>query len=143
MVGTIRSGRAEALSLMHFLQRFTQLLTGWVLPRPLLVLVLALALAVASILVTVSQLDFQTDQLELISPDHPLVALSDRLQPFKFGGKTTFTIVVHSPWPERSVAFLNALAARVEQDTDHFQDFFYRVDPELVKQWVFLYLDKD
>ncbi len=30
---------------MHFLQRFVQLLTGWVLPRPVLVLVLAVALA--------------------------------------------------------------------------------------------------
>jgi len=128
---------------MHFLQRFVQLLTGWVLPRPLLVLVLAVALAAVSVAVTISRLDFQTDQLELISPDHPLVALTDRLQPFVFGGKTTFTIVVQSLWPERSVAFLNALAARVERDTDHFQDFFYRVDPELVKQWAFLYLDKD
>jgi len=30
---------------MHFLQRFVQLMTGWVLPRPVLVLVLAVALA--------------------------------------------------------------------------------------------------
>lgn len=128
---------------MTFLQRLVQMLTAWVLPRPLLVLILALALAVASVVVTVSRIGFQTDQLELISPNHPQVLLSDRLQPFTFGGKMTFTIVVHSPSPEQSVAFMNALAERVERDSLHFQNFFYRVDPDLVKRWAFLYLNKE
>jgi uncharacterized protein len=128
---------------MNFLQRFVQMLTAWVLPRPLLVVILAFALAVLSVVVTVTGIDFQTDQLELISPNHPLVLLSDRLQPFNFGGKTTFTIVVHSPSPERSVSFMNALADRVKSDTVHFESFFHRVDPDLVKRWAFLYLDKN
>jgi hypothetical protein len=128
---------------MNFLLRLVQTLAAWVLPRPLLILGLAFALALASLTVTISRIDFQTDQLELISPNHPLIATADKLQAFNFGGKTNFTIVVHGPTPERAVAFLNSLAARVEKDEAHFQEFFYRVDPNLVKRWAFLYLDKE
>ena len=128
---------------MILLLRLVQTLTAWVLPRPLLVLGLAFLLALGSLALTASRLDFKTDQLELISPNHHLVAVSDKLGAFNFGGKTSFTIVVQSPTPEQAIAFLDALSARVAQDGAHFQDFFYRVDPSLVKRWAFLYLDRE
>jgi uncharacterized protein len=127
---------------MRLLLRFVQTLTAWVLPRPLLILGLALLLAVGSLALTANRLDFKTDQLELISPNHPLVGISDKLGEFNFGGKTSFTIVVQSPTPEQAVGFLDALSVRIAQDGAHFQDFFYRVDPNLVKRWAFLYLDR-
>jgi uncharacterized protein len=128
---------------MILLLRFVQTLTAWVLPRPLLILGLAFVLALGSLALTASRLDFKTDQLELISPNHPLVAVSDKLGAFNFGGKTSFTIVVQSPTPEQAIGFLDALSARIAQDGAHFQDFFYRVDPSLVKRWAFLYLDRE
>jgi hopanoid biosynthesis associated RND transporter like protein HpnN len=128
---------------MNFLLRFVRTLTAWVLPRPLLILGLAFFLAIASLVLTAGKLGFQTDQLELISPHHPMVAVSDKLGAYNFGGKTSFTVVVQSPTPEQAVAFMDALAARIAQDGAHFQDFFYRVDPTLVKRWAFLYLDRE
>jgi hopanoid biosynthesis associated RND transporter like protein HpnN len=109
----------------------------------MLVLGLAFLLALGSVALTVSKLDFKTDQLELIAPDHPLVAVSDKLGAFNFGGKTSFTIVVESPTPERAIAFLDALSVRIDRDGAYFQDFFYRVDPSLVKRWAFLYLSPE
>jgi uncharacterized protein len=128
---------------MKLLLRFVQTLTAWVLPRPLFILGFAFLLALGSLALTASRLDFKTDQLELISPNHPLVAVSDKLGAFNFGGKTSFTIVVQSPTPEQAIAFLDALSACIAQDGAHFQDFFYRVDPNLVKRWAFLYLDRE
>lgn len=127
---------------MNFLLRFVQTLTAWVLPRPMFIIALAIILAAGSLTLSYFKLDLQTDQLELISPDHPLVALTDRLRPFNFGGRTPLTIVVQASKPERAVRFIKVLAEKIEADRVHFQDFFYRVDPEIVKRWALLYLEK-
>jgi hopanoid biosynthesis associated RND transporter like protein HpnN len=126
-------------SLTNLLQTFT----AWVLPRPRLILGIALVTVIASIWITVVRLEVQTDQLELISERHPLIALSDRLDDFNFHGKTTFTVVVRAPSRERAIAFMNTLAGRIHGDPAHFQDILYRIDPQEFKKWVLYYLDKD
>jgi uncharacterized protein len=124
---------------MMTLSRFLQRWMGGVLAIPRTVLAVALVTALASVIFAAKKLDIQTDQLELISAHHPLIALTNRLEPFNFGGKATFTLVVQAATPERGVLFAKTLAARIEQDPKHFRDVLYRVDPELVKPWALLY----
>lgn len=122
--------------------RFLVAWVAWALPRPYLVLGTALALCVVSVLYTVSELDFQTGQLDLISPNDPLIRLTEQVKPFQ--NKDTFTGVIQAPTPRRAVQFLQALAERIEKDPSHFKDAFFRVDPELLRPWALLYLgEKD
>jgi hopanoid biosynthesis associated RND transporter like protein HpnN len=117
--------------------------TAWVISRPRLILWLAIASAVACLFLAGEKLGVNTNQLSLISPHHPLIKLADKLDPFRFGGKDTFTVVVEAPTPDRAVAFVNALAPRIQQDKADFQDVFFRVNPDKFKQWALLYVDKD
>src|SRR5262245_4000058 len=96
--------------------------------RPRLVLGTALLVAVASVALAAAKLDIQTDQLELIATHHPLIALAEKLEQFNFGGQTKFTVVVQAPEPPRGVAFLEALGARIQADSSHFQAPYYRMD---------------
>jgi hypothetical protein len=112
---------------------------GWVLAMPRTVLAVALVTALVSVIYAAKKLDVQTDQLELISAHHPLIALTERLEPYNFGGKATFTLVVQAATPERGVLFAKTLATRIEQDPKHFRDLLYRVDPNLVKPWALFY----
>ncbi|HQN20397.1 MAG TPA: hypothetical protein PKV86_14700, partial [Syntrophobacteraceae bacterium] len=78
---------------MKFLSQLLQLWMNQVLRWPRLVLGIAFAAALASVVLTASKLEMVTDQLELISDDHPLIALSDRLDPFKSEIKRRFDVV--------------------------------------------------
>ncbi len=120
-----------------------QKLLGWVLPRPGLVLGISITTAFASVFAAAMLMEVQTDQLELISQKHPLIALSDRLDSFNFHGKKTFAVVVRAVDKERAIEFVDALVARVKNDPKHFQDVFYRIDPEQFKKWVLYYLSKN
>jgi len=126
---------------MKFLSRSLHIWMAWVLPRPLLVLGLALLGVVGSLYLASEKLSIQTDQLELISPDHPLIALANRLEPFNFGEKTVLVLVVEAPAPDRAVSFVKELVPRILGDREHFQEVIYRVDPEPMKQWALLYSD--
>lgn len=117
-------------------------LTAWVLPRPRFILAITVLSVIASIGAAATRLTVQTDQLALISTRHPLIALSDKLDPFDFSGKTTFAVVVRSPSQDRSIEFMNALVAKIHGDPKHFQDVFYRLEPDQFKKWVLYYLDK-
>jgi hopanoid biosynthesis associated RND transporter like protein HpnN len=128
---------------MKMLSKLLQKWVAGVLARPRLVLALALATAVASVVIAAGKLDVQTDQLELISSHHPLIALTDKLEPYNFGGKTTFTVVVQAPAPEQAVSFAKNLSQRIQEGPKYFQDVLYRVDPNLVKPWALLYPDKE
>ena len=128
---------------MNILTKFLRNWVAWVLPRPRFILVLTFVTVVASIWIAAVRLDVQTDQLELISPRHPLIDLTDKLDPFNFNGKTTFAVVVHGPSQERSIEFIDALVKQIHSDPEHFQDVFYRIDPEQFKKWVLYYLDQD
>ena len=113
------------------------------MPRPRLILGIALVSALISCVLAAMRLDVQTDQLELISEHHPLIALNEKLEPFNFEGKTMFTVVVEAQNPEQAVSFSNGLADRIRGNPDYFRDVLYRVDPQLFKRWALLYLDKE
>ena len=115
---------------------------GWVLRRPRLVLGIAAVTALASVVFTGWRLGMVTDQLELISDNHPLIALSDRLDPFTSSARRKFDVVVEASSPHQAISFVNELASRIEKDPEHFRGIFYRVDPEPFKSWQLLYLDK-
>ncbi len=110
------------------------------MPRPYLILGLASALCAACVVYTVSNLDFQTAQLDLISPKDPLIRLTEQVRPFQ--AKDTFTGVIQARTPHRAVAFLEALGQRIQEDPRHFKDAFFRVDPESLRPWALFYLEK-
>jgi hypothetical protein len=78
---------------MNIPAKFLQHWVAWVLPRPRLILGLTPITVIASIWIASVRLDVQTDQLELISTSHPLIELSDRLDPFNFNGKATQSLL--------------------------------------------------
>jgi uncharacterized protein len=128
---------------MDFIPRLLRKWMAWVMPRPRLVLGLAFATALASVVVGAIKLDVETDQLELISPNHPLIALTDRLDPFNFGGRKTVTVVIEAPTPPRAVAFLKLIVKRIQKDPHHFENVWFRLDPNLLKRWALFYLDRE
>lgn len=127
---------------MNLLRRYLRIWMNCVLNWPRLVLAIAFATAIASIWLTATRLGMLTDQIELISPDHPLIALSDRLEAFNTDSKRRFTVAIKASSPQRAVSFANELSSRVAKDPRHFLNMFYRVDPEMFKTWQLLYLDK-
>ena len=127
---------------MRFLKRILQIWTGVVTSRPRLVLGTAFLLAVASVWLTAARLEILTDQLELIGKHHPLIALSDKLDPFESKTRKRFDVVIEAPTPARAISFVNELAPLIARDVSHFQNMFYRVDPEPLKKWQLLYLNE-
>ncbi len=127
---------------MKLLEWCTNKLAALVLPRPRLVLIVALLSVAVSVWLATTRLGVQTEQLELISPNHPLIAKSEKLDQFEFHGKTTFTLVVKAPSQDRAIQFMKAMVAKIHADPRHFQDVFYRVNPDEFKKWLLFYLDK-
>lgn len=127
---------------MKLLSRLLKIWIGWIVSQPRLVLAIAFLTAAASVVLTVTRLEMVTDQLELISENHPLIALSDKLDPFETDAKRRFDVVIEAPTPSRAVSFVAALSSVVAEDTAHFQGMYYRVDPGLFKSWQLLYLDE-
>ena len=128
---------------MNLLNRFLKNLVVWVLPRPRFILAAALLTVIASIWVAAVRLEVRTDQLALISTRHPLIAKSHMLDEFDFHGKTTFALVVRGPTQDRAIEFMNAIVAKIHADPEHFQDVFYRINPDEFKKWLLYYLDED
>ena len=114
---------------------------NWILSWPRLVLGIAFVLCLASVTLTVTKLEMITDELEMITKDHPLIALSDRLDPFTTDSRRRLDVVIEAPTPHQAVAFVRELSSRITEDPEHFQSIFYRVDPERFKSWQLLYLD--
>ena len=127
---------------MKLLAWFSSKLVAWVLPRPRLVLIAALLSVAASLWLTTTRLGVRTEQLELISPRLPLIARSRVLDQFDFHGKTTFTLVIKAPSQDRAIEFMKAIVSKIHADPKHFQDVFYRVDPDKFKKWLLYYLDE-
>ena len=125
---------------MKLLQRYLHkflLYTTW---RPWLTIVVAFCIAFVSIFYTIKKLDFETSQLDLISPENRLIKLSDKLDQFR--DLNPFTVVIEAPTPERAVGFLNSLVNKLNTQPKYFKRMFYRVDWQSLKRWSLLYLDK-
>jgi len=109
--------------------------------HPFIVIAVAVFLSVVSIVYTLNNLDFYTDQKDLISPEHRLVKLSENID--QFDRLDNFIVAVENREDARSIKFLNTLAHRLRKDKDKYQEIFYRVYPDDFKQWALLYLRKD
>ena len=127
---------------MNLLSRLLQIWVSWVLTRPRSILAVAGALAFASIVFTAAKLEMVTDQLELIAIDHPLIRLSNMLDPFRMGGTSSLTVVIQAPTPRQAVCFIKELSSRIKEDRGHFEDVIVRIDPDSFKSWQLLYLEK-
>ena len=121
------------------IQRLLDRILSWTLPRPGLTVALGVLLAVASWTYTIHNLDFLTGQHDLISAEHPLVALSKQLDPFE--DRDAFMVVIEGKNPTQSLAFLQALISRLNDETDQYEELFYRLNPEHFRDWALLYLD--
>ncbi len=128
---------------MSLLRIFSQNLVAWVLPRPRFILAAALLSVIASLWLAADRLEVRTDQLELISTRNPLIAKSRMLDEFNFHNKTTFALVVRGPTQDRAIQFMNAIVSKIQADPEHFQNVFYRINPDLFKKWLLYYLEKD
>jgi hopanoid biosynthesis associated RND transporter like protein HpnN len=128
---------------MNLLTRLLQNLVVWVLPRPRFILIVALLSVIGSLWLAATRLEVRTAQLELISSRLPLIAKTDVLDDFEFHGKTTFALVVQGPTQDRAIEFMNAMVAKIHADPEHFQDIFYRINPDEFKKWLLYYLNKD
>lgn len=104
-----------------------------------MILCLALGVAAVSILYTVRNLEFQTGQMDLISPDVRLKQITERMR--GFDELDTFIVVIENRSEERSLQFLHGLVPLLEADSDHYRQVFHRVDPESFRPWTLLYLD--
>ncbi len=107
---------------------------------PLLTFLVALALAALSILYTVRNLEFQTSQKDLISPEERLIQLADQVHQFE--QMDSLVAVIENPDPRRSLKFLQSLVPHLEGDKENYLEVFYRVDPQRFKPWALLYLDR-
>jgi uncharacterized protein len=126
---------------MNLLARFSKELVAWVLPRPRFILAIALLSVIVSLWLAAVRLEVRTDQLELISNRHPLIAKTQILDEFNFHGKTTFTLVVRGPTQDRAIEFMNAIVSKIHADPEHFQDVFYRINPDELRKWLLYYLN--
>ncbi|HYA42780.1 MAG TPA: rRNA methyltransferase, partial [Syntrophobacteraceae bacterium] len=115
---------------MNFISHLSKKLVAWVLPRPRFILAAALLSVIVSLWLVDVRLTVRTDQLELISPRHPLIAKSQKLDEFNFHNKTTFALAVRGPTQNRAIEFMNAIVSKIHADPEHFQDVFYRINPD-------------
>jgi hypothetical protein len=127
---------------MNFISKLTKELVAWVLPRPRFILAVAILSVAISLWLVQARLQVRTDQLELISSRHPLIAKSEMLDRFNFHNKTTFALVVRGPTQDRAIDFMNAIVSKIQQDPVHFQDVFYRINPDEFKKWLLYYLNE-
>ncbi|MFZ0943159.1 MAG: MMPL family transporter [Syntrophobacteraceae bacterium] len=127
---------------MNPISRLLRLWVSLVLTRPCLILTVAGAMALASVVFTVAKLEMVTDQLEMIAIDHPLIRLSNMLDPFRMGGTSSLTVVIQAPEPDQAVHFITQLSSRIKEDQGHFKDVIVRIDPDSFRSWQLLYMEK-
>jgi hopanoid biosynthesis associated RND transporter like protein HpnN len=126
---------------MKPVEKLLQWIIRLVTPRPYLTIFCALALSGLSIVYTINNLEFETSQKALISPQHRLVQLSETIE--QFDDLDRFVVVIENQNPVSSLQFLKALTSRLKADHKHYLQVFDRVDPAAFKKWQLLYLEPD
>ncbi len=123
---------------MTIVQRMLRRMLVVTTASPVVTVLVALALCALAVTYTVRNLEFQTSQKDLISPENRLVKLAEGID--QFDDLDTFVVAIENRDRARSIRFLKALVKRVEGDHDHFLQAFYRVDPKAFRPWALLYL---
>ncbi len=117
-------------------------LAARVLRAPRITVGCALALAILSVLYTAANLQFKTDRTDVVSAARRERRLAqERIR--QFGDRDGFVVAIENRDRAESIAFLKALAGRIEQDTASFEDVFSRIDPKMFAHGVLLYVDPD
>ncbi|HOE16159.1 MAG TPA: MMPL family transporter [Syntrophorhabdaceae bacterium] len=106
--------------------------------HPFLTFAGALVLAGLSALFTVTHLEFKTSQRALISSENRLMQMLNVAE--QFSKLDAFIVAVENKDERRSLEFVRTLASRLEGDSEHFAQIFYRVDPAHFRPWALLYL---
>ncbi len=118
---------------------FRRILTAQI-RHPLISLIIAATLSVVSIVYTINSLGIQTSQKDLISPREKLIQLAQQVNQFE--QLDSFVVVIDGRNQPRALQFLHTLAPLLESDRTNFKQVFYRINPDLIKPWALLYLDK-
>jgi hypothetical protein len=125
---------------MRFVQDLLRIVFKVISWQPLLTFAVALTMAGLSVLYTVRDLEMETSQRALISSDDRLVQLAEKLDPFE--DLDTFIVTIDGQDRARAMNFLHSLVAQLESDREHYEEVFYRVDPQAFKSWGLLYMDR-
>ena len=99
-----------------------------------------LSLAVLSMAYAYFCLKFEPSQKALISQHNRLIQrlrVADR-----FSRLDAFIVAVENRDTPKSIAFADALAARLRADPKHFTQVFYRIEPKSLRPWALRYLSE-
>ncbi|WP_179131481.1 MMPL family transporter [Candidatus Entotheonella palauensis] len=107
--------------------------------KPWLTVLLAVALAVLSVWYTVSALKFATSRNAMASSDAPYI-LADQEAGKDFGSLSYLVVVIEPPALEQGKQFVQALSARLRNDTQHFQEVIETIDSSSLDGKKLLYL---
>ncbi len=126
--------------------RIGRFLARWVRAvsrRPLIVILLVLGLTALSLTHTIGHLGIQGDTESLFDRDLRFRQLERRYsEAFPVLYESLF-VVVDGPTPERTAEAIEALALRLEADTDHFHSAFIPGGGAFFREHAFLYLPTD
>lgn len=114
-------------------------LVAFQIKHPWPVLLFVAAMSVLAVLYTANNLGIQAGQSDLISPREKLIQIAKQFHDFE--QLDSFIVVIEGP-EARALDFLRRLAPRLEADRRNFAQVFYRIDPEVLKPWLLLYLEE-
>jgi len=119
--------------------RLLSALVGGVASRPRLTLGCVLVLVLLAAGVTVTSLRFKTSRADLIDPGAEFQRRWLRYVD-KFGDQSDVVVVVEARDAAAIRSILDDLGRRIEQDTEHFQNPLYRIDPSALPRKGLQYL---
>jgi hopanoid biosynthesis associated RND transporter like protein HpnN len=107
--------------------------------KPWLTVILAVALAVMSVWYAVSALNFATSRNAMASSDAPYMQ-ADQAASDDFSLLDDLVVVIEPPTLQQGKQFVQALSARLQNDTQHFQGVVEKIDSSSLDGKKLLYL---
>ncbi len=107
--------------------------------KPWLTVILAVALAVLSVWYAVSALQFATSRNAMASSDAPYIQ-ADQAAGKDFGSLSYLVVVIEPPTLQQGQQFVQALSARLQDDTQYFQEVIDKIDSSSLDGKKLLYL---
>ena len=107
--------------------------------KPWLTVTLAVVLAVLSVGYAVSALKFATSRNAMASSDAPYI-VADQAAGKDFGSLSYLVVVIEPPSLQQGKQFVQALSARLNDDSQHFQEVIEKIDSSSLDGKKLLYL---
>jgi hypothetical protein len=114
-------------------------LLRYAIAKPWLTVFLAVVLAVLSVWYAVSELQFATSRNAMASSDAPYIQ-ADQEANRDFGSLSYLVVVIEPPTLQQGKQFVQALAARLHEDPQHFQEVIEKIDSSSLDGKKLLYL---